>query len=180
MLTQKKSVGGTHLRGGTRGWLSAQRKHSLLWNPVSFLALANSQPLSGCQEGRSGDALCHLPCPFNLLFSPTLSRIPACATVSLYSPSIFKNSLPHSRLRPPLPGLDQAPPSRWHSGFPLSSVTCGPIILAPKEGMRRRKSRWAEMIKWKGGGDKVGKDEEKALGRRQWWPQCIPQFTRKS
>lgn len=141
MLTQKKSVGGTHLRGGTRGWLSARRKHSLLCHPVSFLALANSQPLSGCQEGRSGDALCHFPCPFHPLFSPALSRIPACATVSLYSPSIFKSSLPHSRLLPPPPGLDQAPSSRWHSGFSLSRVTCAPIILAPKEGIRRRNSR---------------------------------------
>lgn len=152
MLTQKKSVGGTHLRGGTRGWLWAQCKHSLLCHPASFLPLAPSFPLSGCQEGGGGEALCPFPCPFHPSFSWTLRRFP----FRPLQPVAQHGEPPPSPAASPTAQVGPSPSLTLAFGFPPSSLndasaTCGPIIRAPEEGIRGRNRRRAEMIKWKGG-----------------------------
>lgn len=174
MLTQKKSVGGTHLRGGTRGWLWAQCKHSLLCHPASFLPLAPSFPLSGCQEGGGGEALCPFPCPFHPSFSWTLRRFP-------FRPFAASGS---ARRASPIPGRFPHCPG-WtkplaHVGIRVSSFQfewCQCYLWANYPGSGGR-NKGEESSKSRN--DKVERREVTGLGRRQWWRQRFHQFTQKS
>ena len=98
--------------------------------------------------------------------SPLSLSLPLSSFIFPDSPVAFR-----SAPLPPVAQHGQPPPSLAASptaqvgpspsltlafGFPPSSLndasaTCGPIILAPEEGIRRRNRRRAEMIKWKGG-----------------------------
>ena len=111
-------------------------------SPCLLLTIGPFLPLSGCQEGRSREALCPFPCPFILHF-PGLSDAfhhapwsPFSATWSAWTASHIPDWFPHCLgWTKPLAhiGIQALSPS-----LNDCSATCEPIILASKEGISRR------------------------------------------